>query len=286
MLGVHRRYWRRLVAAVMWAGMLPACGASQATESKDTLSIPDLADLWWDPAQSGWGMQIVQGGSTLFATLFVYDASGQPPFYTATLESGASGWTGDLYRTTGPYLGLPNFDPATVILAKVGTLSFAAPVNDVATLQYTVNGVNVTKHVQRQLLRYDDYNGRYSGTPTLTRSNCLDPAMHATTTGPTTLSIVQAPMQMTIDMSLPAGEQCTYSGPYSQLGHVGALAASFTCTSGAAGALSFFRDVQSRRRDRGPPGRPRDQQRLRLPRPFRGADPAVIAAPRGLSRIL
>jgi hypothetical protein len=35
------------------------------------LSI-DQSDLWWNPAESGWGIQFVHTGSAIFATMYVY----------------------------------------------------------------------------------------------------------------------------------------------------------------------------------------------------------------------
>src|ERR1043166_810025 len=60
----------------------------------------DQSDLWWNPDESGWGIQFVQRGSTIFATMFVYDANGNPTWYTATMEgakpNGVLTFTGDL----------------------------------------------------------------------------------------------------------------------------------------------------------------------------------------------
>ncbi len=35
-------------------------------------------DLWWNPNESGWGIQIVQQSDTLFLTWFIYDGAGNP----------------------------------------------------------------------------------------------------------------------------------------------------------------------------------------------------------------
>ena len=73
----------------------------------------DQSDLWWNAAESGWGMQIVQEGNASFATLFVYDAQGQPTFFTATLAADSpASWSGDLYLTTGPFYAAATFDPS------------------------------------------------------------------------------------------------------------------------------------------------------------------------------
>ncbi len=36
-----------------------------------TAVTTDVSDLWWNPSESGWGMQLVQEGNFVFATVFV-----------------------------------------------------------------------------------------------------------------------------------------------------------------------------------------------------------------------
>src|SRR4030081_3823288 len=72
----------------------------------------DQSDLWYVTSESGWGIQFVQRGSVIFATMFVYDQSGVPIWYVATMNpSGNYLWTGDLLRTQGPWFGTVPFDP-------------------------------------------------------------------------------------------------------------------------------------------------------------------------------
>ena len=84
-----------------------------ASPVHSTSFTTDQSDLWWVPNESGWGMQLVQRGSVIFATLFVYDPTGNPTWYTATLDpmAGNLTWTGDLYATTGPYFETTHSTP-------------------------------------------------------------------------------------------------------------------------------------------------------------------------------
>ena len=59
----------------------------------------DVSDLWWNPSESGWGMQLVQQATTVFATIFVYDTHGIPIWYTATLNFLGVDPSGALART-------------------------------------------------------------------------------------------------------------------------------------------------------------------------------------------
>lgn len=69
----------------------------------------DLTDLWWNPAESGWGFSINQHGTNVFAIWYTYDAAGQPLFIVmpGATFAGSTTFTGDLYTTRGPYFGGP-----------------------------------------------------------------------------------------------------------------------------------------------------------------------------------
>src|SRR6478672_9467659 len=75
----------------------------------------DQSDLWWNSSENGWGIQFVQRGSTIFATMFVYDAAGNPTFYVATMDgtkaNGVLNFTGDLLATHGSSFGTVPYNP-------------------------------------------------------------------------------------------------------------------------------------------------------------------------------
>lgn len=83
----------------------------------------DLTDIYWDPAESGWGLSISQHGTTVFAVWYTYDTSGQPLFVVmpAASRNSDGSFTGDIYTTTGPYFGNAIFDPGQVHATNVGT---------------------------------------------------------------------------------------------------------------------------------------------------------------------
>jgi lysyl endopeptidase len=107
--------------------------------------------LWWNAAESGWGVSLTQHNATLFAAWFVYDSNGNPRWVVmpgGTWTSTTS-ITGDLYSTSGP-ASVNDFDPALVSTQRVGsaTFSFSNATNGVLT--YTVNGVSGTKVITPQ----------------------------------------------------------------------------------------------------------------------------------------
>jgi lysyl endopeptidase len=117
--------------------------------TNDRSFATNYQDLWWNPAESGWGVNITHQGNTLFATLFTYDASGKGIWLVASAPlTGTATYSGSLSRTTGPVF---NASPWTGIQATpVGTMTFSFASGNSGTMTYTVDGVSVTKSIQRQ----------------------------------------------------------------------------------------------------------------------------------------
>jgi hypothetical protein len=110
--------------------------------------------LWWNPAEPGWGINLNHQGNTLFGTLFTYDANRAPLWLVmsdGTMRPDGT-FAGDLYQTKGPAFNANPFRPIGASdLTKVGTMSVAFQDPNSATLQYTVNGTQVSKGIQRQV---------------------------------------------------------------------------------------------------------------------------------------
>ncbi|MGZ5649649.1 MAG: trypsin-like peptidase domain-containing protein [Usitatibacter sp.] len=117
----------------------------------DRAAATNYQDLWWNPGESGWGVNISHQGSTLFATLFVYDANRRATWYVMSqgLRNISGAYSGTLYRTAGPAFNASPWTTATV--TPVGNMSFTFSGGNAATLTYTVNGVSVTKQIQRDV---------------------------------------------------------------------------------------------------------------------------------------
>ena len=133
-----------------------------------TTATVNYNDLWWDPSESGWGVNIAQQGSTLFLTFFIYGADSKPTWVTGQLSKtgesilGQPIFTGDIVVTTGPYYGGP-FNESSVTRRRAGTASFSPADAVSGTLTYTIDGVSVSKAVVRQTLVNDDLSGNYLG---------------------------------------------------------------------------------------------------------------------------
>lgn len=120
-------------------------------------ALTNYQDLWWNPAESGWGLNIAHQDNTIFATLFTYEggAGAANPGMWLVMASGqkqADGsYVGELYRTTGPAFNAVPFSPAAVNVTVVGSMRLTFQDGASGTLTYTVNGTTVTKAIQRQV---------------------------------------------------------------------------------------------------------------------------------------
>jgi len=111
----------------------------------------NYTDLWWNPEESGWGININHQGQTLFATLFVYDVDGKPMWLSASSVTRQPNgtWQGTLYRASGPAF---NADPwLTPALTPVGTLRLTFTSLSKAEISYSAYGKVVNKTVQRNI---------------------------------------------------------------------------------------------------------------------------------------
>lgn len=226
---------RALLAAILFAAM------GFAAPAWSTAFTTDQSDLWWDPAESGWGIQFVHRGSVIFATIFVYDPTNTPIWYTATLDySGNLVWTGDLYLTNGPWLGTAPFNPDAVLQRKVGTMNWNATTTRNGTLTYAVDNVTVGKSLTRQLLVNEDYSGHYGGGVHTDTTGCVNPALDGPSENLGILNIVQDGHAVTL-VSFPlTSASCSYSGTLDQAGQMGSLSGSYVCSSGETGAFQLF----------------------------------------------
>jgi hypothetical protein len=155
----------------------------------------DWTDIWWNPAEAGWGVTFTQADNFIFATFFVYDANKQPIWYTGNMTVDANGvWSGPLYLTNGSFYGDP-WDPSKLTQNQVGTVTFR-PANGSAnsysgTLTYNVGGTNVTKQIQRQTLTTIPGAGNYSGAVLSIFSGCDNPANNGPVTYFSNLTVAQ-----------------------------------------------------------------------------------------------
>ena len=203
----------------------------------------DLGDMWWNPAESGWGIDFIQQKDVVVATLYVQGPDSKPEWYTSALRFGGLSaqthemtYSGDLYEATGTRYGITPYALAGV--RRVGSITVVAPTMTTATLTYSIDGVEATKSIRRYTFRWDDYDGTYSGAWSVTATRCTNPADDGTRTVPTTLTFARSGTAMTV-VALDNSRSCSYSGPYTQEGRLGRIDSTYTCGTGEVGAMAL-----------------------------------------------
>ncbi len=109
--------------------------------------------LWWNPNESGWGVNFTHQGDIIFATLFTYDANGDSTWYVMSdgaRQGTSQTFSGTLYQTRGLAFYAPYQSNSTTI-ASVGTMTVTFTGADTASLTYSVNGSTVVKTIQKQV---------------------------------------------------------------------------------------------------------------------------------------
>ena len=137
----------KTIVRQVFASPVPTCTAAAGPRAGET----NYQDLWWNPAESGWGINFTHQGNSIFATLFTYAADGRDLWLVASnLARQPDGrYSGDLFRTRGPAFNASPWSPIT--LSTVGSMSVAFADGERATLSYTFEGTSVTKQITRQV---------------------------------------------------------------------------------------------------------------------------------------
>jgi hypothetical protein len=122
----------------------------------------------------------------------------------------------------------------------VGTLTFNTSGVNGASLTYSINGVVVTKAIQRQTLTYDNFGGTYQGMfkQVLT---CTNPAQSGTFDVPVTATIAHTGGTAFTMIWTSQSATCTFSGTYEQFGRFGEVPTqNYSCTDGTVGTFWLF----------------------------------------------
>jgi Phosphodiester glycosidase len=135
-----------VASASLFAQSTPSFTLPTTTAAPTTIN-----GLWWNPAESGWGVTFTQQANIIFVTLFTYDSAGQARWYVASdCRVAGNGCTGDFYSVIGGSQPVGPWAP-NLQVTRVGLFSASfADVNN-GNVSYSINGVNGSKTVTRQL---------------------------------------------------------------------------------------------------------------------------------------
>jgi len=222
---------RRAIAALCLAFALSA---------EASTSYSEISDLWYTPGEDGWGMNVVLQNDTAFATFYVYDTSRNSVWFTAVLTATpAYVFSGALYANKGPWFGGP-YNSSTVAERQAGTASFTLHDLDHATLTYTIDGVQVTKAMQRLTFKLENYSGVLAGGYSIKSTNCTPSSLNGLEEISGLLAINHSGTSFHIAATDTSGVSCNFNGTYLQYGKLGQVDGTYSCTTGAVGTFGLL----------------------------------------------
>lgn len=222
---------------------IPSLAATAAGLLALALCLParasiDYSDLWWNEAESGWGVGLQRQGDVIFLTLFVYGADGAGTWFVAPdvrlldASGAASSWHGPLYRANGPGLAA-TFDAAAVESSPVGTAALEFADAEAGVLRYTVDGATVAKAITRMTWRAPSPEGRYHGGYSAQVEQCADTQRIGANQFLGDMTVTRAGGLVTAQItSTRAGlpSTCTFTATDRHAGRLATWQGTFNCT--------------------------------------------------------
>jgi hypothetical protein len=210
----------------------------------DTSSASPLTGLWWNAAESGWGATITQQSGILFVTMFVYDAAGNPVWYTVSCTIAGASCTGDLLRVRGGTAPTVAWNGSGIAPSPVGTMTLNFTSNDAGSMSYTLNGVSSTRPITRQIFgppppALPSLAGTWFGAIIEMRSNCSQSQNnggHATYGQYDITMGAGASGAITVALTGVTGLQCSYGGSFTTNGARLSAGGLVQCNDGKRGS--------------------------------------------------
>ena len=175
-------------------------------------------DLWWNPNESGWGINISHQGDVMFATWFIYGANSQPTwiFLSRAERSGALGntFTGDIFVAISgsPFAAVPFVASTDANFRKVGSATLIFSDARSGSLTYSVDGATVVKQLTRQTIGVFNLTGSYFGGLKREGSGCVNPALNGSATNPAIYTISHTVVTGALTITEVGGTSCNFTG--------------------------------------------------------------------------
>jgi hypothetical protein len=210
-----------------------------------------LTDLWWNPGESGWGLNVVHENNRLVVTLYVHDAAKKPRWYGGALlrygntAAGDPEFLGDLFETDGTPFSTP-WNPADVQRRWVGQVKFRARPGGTAAFEYAIDGVTVLKPVQRFTIDDDRFEGAHFATLMRRYGDCAGSVdrvevEHGLLAIDRQSGVPGTSQRLIVDMALVDGTRaiCSFGGRFERYGRSGGMQGNYACSDGSAGPVEF-----------------------------------------------
>lgn len=129
-------------------GAEPTCSFTGGSR----VSATNYTDIWWNQAESGWGLTLAHQGDGIFGLWYTYSSTGAAQWVSAFGTKQADGsFKGDLNRAlSGTGFNQINGTAATSFpLPKVGEFELRFSDGETGSFKYTLDGIEQTKQISR-----------------------------------------------------------------------------------------------------------------------------------------
>jgi hypothetical protein len=129
-------------------GPQPTCSHAAAP---NFAAATNYQDLWWNPAKSGWGINLAHQGNQIYATWYTYDVDRSPLWLASLMTAGGAGtYTGALLRFNGPAFSTVPYPPSAAPLT-VGNATLTFSNGNAAFWSYTIGSTSGSEPMSRFL---------------------------------------------------------------------------------------------------------------------------------------
>jgi carboxyl-terminal processing protease len=147
-----RLFLKKLFAVLALVASFAASFFTSTSVSAQTFPI-NYTDIWWNAAESGWGLQITQHNNEIFAVWYTYDEQGSQLFIVLSgcnLQAfNGTVCRGNLFRGTGSPFSQPVYNRALNTATNIGEATLTFSGRDNATFAYRIGGTAITKQMTR-----------------------------------------------------------------------------------------------------------------------------------------
>ena len=234
---------RMLLAVACASALLGAPRADAQTFTIDASTASPLTGLWWNANESGWGATITQQAYMTFVTMFVYDAAGNPVWYTVSCVIAEASCSGDMLKVRGGSTPTSTWNGGSVAVSKVGTMTLNFTSNDTGSMSYTLDGLSSTRQITLQLFgpqpaATPSLAGQWQGAIIEMRSNCSHAQNNGgrATYGQYDIGMgVGGAGALAISLAGVTGLQCNYDGNFTTNGARLLASGTLSCNDGKRG---------------------------------------------------
>jgi len=197
-------------------------------------------DWWWNPAQSGMGLNVGQQNESIFVAWFNYGDDTKASFLTMGGILNGNTLTGTLYRNTGPAPG-PNYNPAQVKQTAVGTATLTFNSNTDAALTYSYDNKSGSMALQRFSFANPNLNQTWTVIDTFTNTDCTNSNMNGSLTKAQTIkSQTGTGSNFTFTINdLDGANMCIAAMSFQPAGSRGTATGTAACEGGFGAKITF-----------------------------------------------